>query len=124
MFPVKQTTRDRKPHFQRGDKVKKEEPSEVVWYGGGTPVVFKSKCPSSKGKEERNHGTFISVILQSASYPSKHLATLKVTIIGVVGTSSADTATTHAIADETLYHILKKQGTTFTNGSFTVFLAD
>ncbi|GFT69015.1 hypothetical protein NPIL_677871 [Nephila pilipes] len=37
-----------------------------------------------KGKEQRNHGTFSSVILQSASCPSKQLATLEVTINGVI----------------------------------------
>ncbi|GFS32479.1 CCHC-type domain-containing protein [Nephila pilipes] len=41
-----------------------------------------------------------------------------------MGTAWADTAATHSIAGETLYHILKKQGTTFTTGSLTVFLAD
>ncbi|GFS80185.1 hypothetical protein NPIL_681331 [Nephila pilipes] len=46
MFPVKQPPQDRKPHFQRGDKVKKEEPSEVVCYECGTPDVIKPKCPS------------------------------------------------------------------------------
>ncbi|GFT72087.1 retrovirus-related Pol polyprotein from transposon 17.6 [Nephila pilipes] len=41
-----------------------------------------------------------------------------------MGTACADTAVTHSIAGETLYHILKKQGTTFTTGSLTVSLAD
>ncbi|GFT55673.1 integrase catalytic domain-containing protein [Nephila pilipes] len=124
MFPVKQPPQDKIPHFQRGDNVKKEEPSEVVCYGCGTPGVIKPKCSSCKGKDKRNHGTFSSVILQSASCPSKQLATLKVTINGVMGTACADTAATHSIAGETLYHILKKQGTTFTTGSLTVSLAD
>ncbi|GFU26458.1 hypothetical protein NPIL_167691 [Nephila pilipes] len=75
-------------------------------------------------KDKRNHGTFSSVILQSASCPSKQLATLEVTINGIMGTACADTATKHSIAGETLYHILKKQGTTFTTGSLTVSLAD
>ncbi|GFT21951.1 hypothetical protein NPIL_544021 [Nephila pilipes] len=87
MFPVKQPPQDRKPHFQRGDKVNKEEPSEAVCYGCGTPGVIKPKCPSCKGKDKRNHGTFSSVILQSASCPSKQLATLEVTINGVTGTA-------------------------------------
>ncbi|GFU32506.1 retrovirus-related Pol polyprotein from transposon 17.6 [Nephila pilipes] len=124
MFPVKQPPPDRKLHFQKGDKVKKEEPSEVVFYGCGTPGVIKPKCPSCKGKDQRNHGTFSSVIVQSASYLSKQLATLEVTINGVMGTACADTAATHSIAGETLYHILKKQGATFSTGSLTVTLAD
>ncbi|GFT44365.1 retrovirus-related Pol polyprotein from transposon 17.6 [Nephila pilipes] len=123
IFPVKQPPQDRKPHFQRGDKVKNEESSEVVCYVCGTPGVIKPKCPC-KGKDKRNHGTFSSVILQSASCPSKHLATLEVTINGVMGTACADTAATHSIAGETLYHILKKQGTTFSTGSLTVSLID
>ncbi|GFS86928.1 transposon Ty3-G Gag-Pol polyprotein [Nephila pilipes] len=110
--------------FQIFDKVKKEESSEVICYGCGTPGVIKSKCPSCKGKDKRNHGTFSSVCLQSASCPSKQLATLEVIINGVMGTACADTAATHSIADETLYHILKKQGTTFSTGSLTVCLAD
>ncbi|GFT21404.1 hypothetical protein NPIL_349411 [Nephila pilipes] len=71
MFPVKQPPQDRKTLFQRVDKVKKEEPSEVVCYECGTPGVIKPKYPSCKGKDQRNHGTFNSVILQSASCPSK-----------------------------------------------------
>ncbi|GFT66845.1 retrovirus-related Pol polyprotein from transposon 17.6 [Nephila pilipes] len=124
MFPLKQPPQDRKTHFQRGNKIKKEEPSEVVCYGCGTPGVIKPKCPSCKGEDKRNHGTFSSVILQSASCPSKQLATLEVTINGVMGTACADIAATHSIAGETLYHILKKQGTTFSTGSLTVYLAD
>ncbi|GFU33510.1 hypothetical protein NPIL_225781 [Nephila pilipes] len=95
MFPVKQPLQDRKPHFLRVDKVKKEEPSEVVCYGYGTPGVIKPKCPSCKGKDKRNHGTFSSVILQYASCPSKQLATLEVTINVVMGTACADIAATH-----------------------------
>ncbi|GFU00573.1 retrovirus-related Pol polyprotein from transposon opus [Nephila pilipes] len=124
MFPVKQPLQDRKPHFQRSDKVKKEESSEVICYGCGTPAVIKPKCPSYKEKDKRNHGTFSSVILQFASCPSKQLATLEVTINGVMGTACADTAATHSIAGETLYHILKKQGTTFSTGFLTMSLAD
>ncbi|GFS85264.1 retrovirus-related Pol polyprotein from transposon 17.6 [Nephila pilipes] len=124
MFPVKQPPQDRNPHFQRGDKVKKEEPSEVVCYGWGTPGVIKPECPSCKVKDRRNHGTFSRVILQSASCPSKQLSTLEATINGVMGTACADTAATHSIAGETLYHILKKQGTTFSTGSLTVSLTD
>ncbi|GFT92587.1 hypothetical protein NPIL_642811 [Nephila pilipes] len=124
MFPVKQPPQDRKPHFQRGDKVKKEEPSEVVGYGCGTPGVLKPKCPSCKGKNQRNQGTFSSVILQYASCRSKQLATLEMTINGVMSTVCTNTAATHSIAGEILYHILKKQGTTFTTGYLTVSLAD
>ncbi|GFT58760.1 hypothetical protein NPIL_38831 [Nephila pilipes] len=102
MFPVQQPPQDKKPHFQRSDKVKKEEPSEVVCYGYGTPGVIKLKCPSCKGKDKRYHGTFSSVILQSASCPLKQLVTLEVTINGVMGTACADTAATHSIAGETL----------------------
>ncbi|GFT57281.1 retrovirus-related Pol polyprotein from transposon 17.6 [Nephila pilipes] len=50
--------------------------------------------------------------------------TRQVTINGVTGAACADTAATHSIAGETLYHILKKQGTTFSTGSLTVALAD
>ncbi|GFS52668.1 retrovirus-related Pol polyprotein from transposon 297 [Nephila pilipes] len=75
-------------------------------------------------KTQRNHGTFSSAIGQSVSSPSKQLATLEVTINGVMGTACADTAATHSIADKTLYHILKEQGTTFTTGSLTVSQAD
>ncbi|GFT21401.1 hypothetical protein NPIL_349401 [Nephila pilipes] len=39
-------------------------------------------------------------------------------------TVCADTTATHSIAGETLYHILKKQGTTFTAGSLRLSLAD
>ncbi|GFU46339.1 CCHC-type domain-containing protein [Nephila pilipes] len=124
MFPVKQPPQDRKLHFQRCDKVKKEESSEVICYGCGTPGVIKPKCPSCKGKGKRNHGAFSSVCLQSVSCPSKQLATLEVIINGVMGTACADTAATHSIAGETLYHILKKQGTTFSTGSLIVCLAD
>ncbi|GFT01260.1 retrovirus-related Pol polyprotein from transposon opus [Nephila pilipes] len=113
-----------KPHFQRDDKVKKEVPSEVVCYGSGTQGVIKPKCPSCKGKDKRNQGTFSSVILQSPSCPSKQLATLEVAINEVTAIACADTAATHSFADETLYHILKKEGTTFTTGSVTVYLAD
>ncbi|GFU03439.1 hypothetical protein NPIL_107201 [Nephila pilipes] len=102
MFPVKQPPQARKSHFQSGDKVKKEESSEVICYGCGTPGVIKPKCPSCKGKDKRNHRTFSSVILQSASCPSKHLATLGVTNNGVIGTACTDTAATHSIAGETL----------------------
>ncbi|GFU18677.1 transposon Ty3-G Gag-Pol polyprotein [Nephila pilipes] len=123
MFPVKQPPKDRNPHFQRGDKVKKES-SEVVCYGCGTPGVIKPKYPSCKGKNKKNHGTFSSLILQSASCPSKQLATLEVTINGVMGTACADTAATHSIAGETLYNILRKQGTNFTTGSLTVSQAE
>ncbi|GFS32477.1 hypothetical protein NPIL_22701 [Nephila pilipes] len=63
MFPVKQPPQDRKPYFQRGDQVKKEEPSEVVCYGCSPPGVIKPKCPSCIVKDNRNHGTFSSVIL-------------------------------------------------------------
>ncbi|GFT52463.1 retrovirus-related Pol polyprotein from transposon 17.6 [Nephila pilipes] len=105
-------------------RLKKEESSEVICYGCGTPGVIKPKCPSCKGKDKRNYGIFSSVCLQSASCPSKQLATLQVTINGVMGTACADTAATHSIAGETLYHILKKQGTTFSTGSLTVSLAD
>ncbi|GFU21377.1 hypothetical protein NPIL_457491, partial [Nephila pilipes] len=94
LFPFKQQPQDRKLHFQRVEKDKNEEPSEVVWYGCGSPDVIKPKCPSCKGKDKRNHGTFSSVILQSASCPSKQLATLEVTIIGVMGTACADTDAT------------------------------
>ncbi|GFS82677.1 retrovirus-related Pol polyprotein from transposon 17.6 [Nephila pilipes] len=100
IFLVKQPPQDRKPNFQRGDKIKKEEPSEVVCYGCGTPSVIKPKCLSCKGKDQRNHGTFSNVILQSASLPSKQLATLEVTINGVMGTSCADTAETHSITEQ------------------------
>ncbi|GFT12935.1 uncharacterized protein NPIL_519411 [Nephila pilipes] len=41
-----------------------------------------------------------------------------------MGTACAETATIHSIAGETLYHILKKQGTTFTTGSLTMSLTD
>ncbi|GFT19856.1 hypothetical protein NPIL_565491 [Nephila pilipes] len=90
MFPVKQPPQDRKLHFQRGDKVKKEEPSEVVCYGCGTVGVIKPKCPSCKRKDKINHGTFSSAILQSASCPTKQLANLEVIINGVMGTACAD----------------------------------
>ncbi|GFU36028.1 hypothetical protein NPIL_306931 [Nephila pilipes] len=55
-FPIKQPPQNRKSHFQRGDKVKKEEPSEVVCYGCDTSGVINPKCPSCKGKDKRNHG--------------------------------------------------------------------
>ncbi|GFU27245.1 retrovirus-related Pol polyprotein from transposon 17.6, partial [Nephila pilipes] len=77
-----------------------------------------------KGKYKRNHETFSSVIHQSASCKSKQLATLEVSINGVICTACTDTAATYSIAGETLYHILKKQGTTFSTGSLTVSLAD
>ncbi|GFT86242.1 transposon Ty3-G Gag-Pol polyprotein [Nephila pilipes] len=112
------------PIFKEVIRLKKEEPSEVVCCGCGTPGVIKPKCPSCKGKDKRNHGTFSSVILQSASCPSKQLATLEVTISGVMGITCTDTAAAHSIAGKTLYHILKKQGTTFSTGSLTVYLAD
>ncbi|GFT70644.1 CCHC-type domain-containing protein [Nephila pilipes] len=124
MFPVKPLPQDKKPHFQRGNTVKKEEPSEVVCYGCDTPDVIKPKFISCKGKNKRNHGIFSSGILQSVSCPSKNLAALEVTINGVMGTACADTDATHSIARETLYHILKKQGTTFSTGSLTMSLAD
>ncbi|GFT24674.1 hypothetical protein NPIL_30531 [Nephila pilipes] len=105
MFPVKQPPQVRKTHFQIDDKVKKEEPSEVVCYECGTPGVIQQKCPSCKGKDKRNHGTFSSAILQSASCPSKQLATLEMTINGVMGIACADIAATLSIAGETLNHI-------------------
>ncbi|GFT34745.1 transposon Ty3-G Gag-Pol polyprotein [Nephila pilipes] len=80
IYPVKEPSQDRKSHFEIGDKVEKEEPSEVVCY--------------------------------------------QWTINGVMGIVCADTAATYSIAGETLYHILKKQGTTFSTGSLTVSLAD
>ncbi|GFS87793.1 CCHC-type domain-containing protein [Nephila pilipes] len=41
-----------------------------------------------------------------------------------MGTACAECAATHSIAGETLYHILKKQGTIFSTGSLTMSLAD
>ncbi|GFS69014.1 retrovirus-related Pol polyprotein from transposon 17.6 [Nephila pilipes] len=104
MFPVQQPPQVRKPHFQRGDKVNKGEPSEVVCYGCGTPGVIKPKCPSCKGKDKRNHGTFSRVILQSASCPSKQLATLEVTINGVME-SEADGSKTEREVNTTYVKI-------------------
>jgi len=125
-FLPKQPPQDRKPHFQRSERIKKEELPEVVCYGCGTPGVIKPKCPSYKeqGKSKKDHGKFSSVVLQSACSPSKQLATLEVTINGVMGTACADTAATHSIAGERLHYILKEQGTTFATSSLMMSLAD
>ncbi|GFT65847.1 hypothetical protein NPIL_556421 [Nephila pilipes] len=83
MFPVKQPPQDRKPYFQRGNKVKKE-PSEVVCYGCGTPVPSQGNVITPV-KALRRRERPAGIIKPSSSTPAnaqKHK--------GSQNTSSAD----------------------------------
>ncbi|GFU54805.1 retrovirus-related Pol polyprotein from transposon 17.6 [Nephila pilipes] len=114
-----------------------EERPTVKCYGCGTSGFIRAKCPNctAEPKTESSRFEFLEasscvLLLQLRYQPYTCIVRYQpysvstVYVNGIFGKACADTGSSHSIAGETLYTLLKDEGAKFRNGTMCISLAD
>ncbi|GFT43926.1 transposon Ty3-G Gag-Pol polyprotein [Nephila pilipes] len=101
-----------------------EDRPPVKCYGCGTSGFIRAKCPNCTAEPKTESSRF--EFLEASSYfvTTASVSTVYLRINGIFGKACADTGSSHSIAGESLYTLLKNEGAKFRNGTMCISLAD
>ncbi|GFU18307.1 retrovirus-related Pol polyprotein from transposon 17.6 [Nephila pilipes] len=109
----------------RGYATKEQEDRPPVkCYGCGTSGFIRAKCPNSTAEPKTESSRFEFLEASSCFVTTASVSTVYLRINGIFGKACADTGSSHSIAGETLYTLLKDEGAKFRNGTMCISLAD
>ncbi|GFT27561.1 transposon Ty3-G Gag-Pol polyprotein [Nephila pilipes] len=101
-----------------------EDRPPVKCYGCGTSGFIRAKCPNSTAEPKTESSRFEFLEASSCLVTTASVSTVYLRINGIFGKACADTGSSHSIAGETLYTLLKDEGAKFRNGTMCISLAD
>ncbi|GFT66360.1 retrovirus-related Pol polyprotein from transposon 17.6 [Nephila pilipes] len=101
-----------------------EDRPPVKCYGCGTSGFIRTKCPNCTAEPKTESSRFEFLEASSCFVTTASVSTVYLRINGIFGKACADTGSSHSIAGETLYTLLKDEGTKFRNGTMCISLAD
>ncbi|GFT58136.1 retrovirus-related Pol polyprotein from transposon 17.6 [Nephila pilipes] len=101
-----------------------EDRPPVKCYGCGTSGFIRAKCPNCTAEPKTESSRF--EFLEASSYfvTTASVSTVYLRINGIFGKACSYTGSSHSIAGETLYTLLKDEGAKFRNGTMCISLAD
>ncbi|GFS68854.1 transposon Ty3-G Gag-Pol polyprotein [Nephila pilipes] len=109
----------------RGYATKQQEDRPPVkCYGCGTSGFIRAKCPNCTAEPKTESSRFEFLEASSCFVTTASVSTVYLRINGIFGKACADTGSSHSIAGETLYTLLKDEGAKFRNGTMCISLAD
>ncbi|GFS70873.1 retrovirus-related Pol polyprotein from transposon 17.6 [Nephila pilipes] len=109
----------------RGYATKQQEDRPPVkCYGCGTSGYIRAKCPNYTAEPKTESSRFEFLEASSCFVTTSLVSTVYLRINGIFGKACADTGSSHSIAGETLYTLLKDEGAKFWNGTMCISLAD
>ncbi|GFT66297.1 retrovirus-related Pol polyprotein from transposon 17.6 [Nephila pilipes] len=109
----------------RGYATKQQEDRPPVkCYGCGTSGFTRAKCPNCTAEPKTESSRFEFLEASSCFVTTASVSTVYLRINGIFGKACADTGSSHSIAGETLYTLLKDEGAMFRNGTMCISLAD
>ncbi|GFU14369.1 retrovirus-related Pol polyprotein from transposon 17.6 [Nephila pilipes] len=106
-----------------GTKQQEDRPP-VKCYGCGTYGFIRAKFPNCTAEPKTESSRFEFLEASSCFVTTASVSTLYLCINGIFGKACADTGSSHSIAGETLYTLLKDEGAKFRNGTMCISLAD
>ncbi|GBL99764.1 Retrovirus-related Pol polyprotein from transposon 17.6, partial [Araneus ventricosus] len=101
-----------------------EDRPPVKCYGCRTPGFIREKCPNCTTELKAESSRFEYLEASSCFVTTTLVSTLYLRVNGIFGKACADTGSSHSIAGETLYTLLKDEGAEFRNGTMCISLAD
>ncbi|GFT16797.1 retrovirus-related Pol polyprotein from transposon 17.6, partial [Nephila pilipes] len=101
-----------------------EDRPPVKCYGCGTSGFIRAKCPNCTAEPKTESSRFEFLEASSCFVTTASVSTVYLRINGIFGKACADTGSSHSIAGETLYTLLKDEGAKFRNGTMCISLAD
>ncbi|GFT03163.1 transposon Ty3-G Gag-Pol polyprotein [Nephila pilipes] len=101
-----------------------EDRPPVKCYGCGTSGFIRAKCPNCTAEPKTETSRFKFLEASSCFVTTASVSTVYLRINGIFGKACADTGSSHSIAGETLYTLLKDEGAKFRNGTICISLAD
>ncbi|GFT64860.1 transposon Ty3-G Gag-Pol polyprotein [Nephila pilipes] len=101
-----------------------EDRPPVKCYGCGTSGFIRAKCPNCTAEPKTESSRFKFLEASSCFVTTASVSTVYLRINGIFGKACADTGSSHSIAGETLYTLLKDEGAKFRNGTMCISLAD
>ncbi|GBM92728.1 Retrovirus-related Pol polyprotein from transposon 17.6 [Araneus ventricosus] len=101
-----------------------EDRLPVKCYGCGTPGFIREKCPNCTTEPKAESSRFEYLKASSCFVTTTPVSTLYLRVNGIFGKACADTGSSHSIAGETLYTLLKDESAEFRNGTMCISLAD
>ncbi|GFT57691.1 transposon Ty3-G Gag-Pol polyprotein [Nephila pilipes] len=109
----------------RGYATKQQEDRPPVKCNGcGTPGFIRAKCPNCTAEPKTESSRFEFLEASSCFVTTASVSTVYLRINGIFGKACADTGSSHSIAGETLYTLLKDEGAKFRNETMCISLAD
>ncbi|GFS42793.1 transposon Ty3-G Gag-Pol polyprotein [Nephila pilipes] len=109
----------------RGYATKQQEDRPPVkCYGCGTSGFIRAKCPNCTAEPKTESSRFKFFEASSCLVTTASVSTVYLRINGIFGKACADTGSSHSIAGETLYTLLKDEGAKFRNRTMCISLAD
>ncbi|GFT64692.1 transposon Ty3-G Gag-Pol polyprotein [Nephila pilipes] len=96
----------------------------VKCYGCGTSGFIRAKCPNCTAEPKTESSRFEFLEASSCFVTTASVSTVYLRINGIFGKVCADTGSSHSIAGETLYTLLKDEGAKFRKGTMCISLAD
>ncbi|GFT46870.1 transposon Ty3-G Gag-Pol polyprotein [Nephila pilipes] len=108
----------------RGHDTKQQEVRPPVkCYGCGTSGFIRAKCPNCTAEPKTESSRFEFLEASSCFVTTASVSTVYLRINGIFGKACADTGSSHSIAGESLYTLLKDEGAKFRNGTMCISLA-
>ncbi|GFU39877.1 transposon Ty3-G Gag-Pol polyprotein, partial [Nephila pilipes] len=101
-----------------------EDRPPVKCYGCGTSGFIRAKCPNCTAEPKTESSRFEFLEASSCFVTTASVSTVYLRINGIFGKACADTGSSHSIAGESLYTLLKDEGAKFRNGTMCISLAD
>ncbi|GFS72409.1 retrovirus-related Pol polyprotein from transposon 17.6, partial [Nephila pilipes] len=101
-----------------------EDRPPVKCYGCGTSGFIRAKCPNCTAEPKTESSRFEFLEASSCFVTTASVSTVYLRINGIFGKACADTGSSHSIAGESLYTLLKDEGAKFRNGIMRISLAD
>ncbi|GBN68124.1 hypothetical protein AVEN_224636-1 [Araneus ventricosus] len=103
---------------------KQEDRPPEKCYGCGTPGFIRAKCPNCTTGPKAMSSRFEYFEASSCFVTTAPVSTVHLRVNGIFGKACADSGSSHSIAGETLYTLLKDEGAKFRNGTMCISLAD
>ncbi|GFS73643.1 retrovirus-related Pol polyprotein from transposon 17.6 [Trichonephila clavipes] len=105
----------------------KEDRTPVPCYGCGAPGIIRSRCHTCnpvRRKDDALSSSLNQSNFYSFSSESNPISIIQISICNTEAAVCADTGTTHSVAGEKLYHLLKQKGLNFEEKTMQMTLAD
>ncbi|GBM08922.1 hypothetical protein AVEN_57464-1 [Araneus ventricosus] len=102
----------------------REDSPPVKSYGCGTPDFIRVKSPNCPTEPKVESSRFKYLEASFRFVTTAPVSTVYLRVNGIFGKACVDTGSSHSIAGEALYTLLKDEGAKFRNGTMCISLAD